>query len=203
MNTINRRIGIMCALLLVGALPVLVGAAPQNMPPRPPITRPTSTPMTQPTATPIIQPAPAPAAQASSGASIQLYVHFPPQGLAFPWQELWTAMQWQDSQGQWHKVEGWQGNLDNIQDGIGQKVWWAAEKDLDAGPFRWIVYRREDGEALGKSEPFYLPHADPVQLAPKGTEKDGGVKSVSSPDESNIRYLHNPNCLVVEVELIP
>jgi len=200
MNTRNHRIGIFCALLLLGALPVLIGAAPHDLPPRPPITRPTSTP--------VVVPNPK-AFSGASGASIQLCLHFPDEGLSFSWQALWTTVQWQDAQGQWHDVEGWQGTLDEVQNGVGKKVWWVAEKDLGAGPFRWTVYRREGGEQLAESEPFYLPHAGRLQTSnsienkASGTTEKNRVTESSSSAASNIYYLPNADCLIVEVELAP
>ena len=66
---------------------------------------------------------------------------------------VWTAVQWQDSQGAWHNVENWQGPPD----GGGKIRWWVAEKDFGSGPFRWAVLAGPDGGALAASEPFHLP----------------------------------------------
>ena len=73
------------------------------------------------------------------------------------WQDLWTVVQWRDDRGYWHNVEGWQGTLDEVQDGVGEKVWWVAEADLGKGPFRWLVYQERDGRLLVASDSFYLP----------------------------------------------
>ena len=64
---------------------------------------------------------------------------------------IWTVVQWQDMQGDWHDVTGWQGTLDegNI------KTWWVGEEDLETGPFRWRVML--DAAVLGTSDLFYLP----------------------------------------------
>ncbi len=57
---------------------------------------------------------------------------------------------------------GWQGGLNDIVIGedrefVGKQVWWVAEEDLGRGPFRWLVYKGEEGKLLATSEPFYLP----------------------------------------------
>lgn len=66
---------------------------------------------------------------------------------------LWTVVQWQDSDGNWHDVEGWRGNLE----AGGKKMWQVAAKDFGTGPFRWVVYQGQDGSELETSEPFTLP----------------------------------------------
>ena len=65
--------------------------------------------------------------------------------------DLWTVVQWQDDDGNWHDVTGWQGGLDeqNI------KLWWVAEEHLGDGPFRWLITL--DAEMLAVSESFFLP----------------------------------------------
>jgi hypothetical protein len=65
---------------------------------------------------------------------------------------VWTVVQWQDSAGGWHDVEGWRGTLDG-----GQKIWWVAQRDFDKGPFRWVIYEGQGGRQLATSESFYLP----------------------------------------------
>ena len=65
---------------------------------------------------------------------------------------LWSVVQWQDANGDWQTVEGWQGALDG-----GFKLWWVAQKDFGTGPFRWAVYQNAGGEFLGASDPFMLP----------------------------------------------
>jgi hypothetical protein len=69
--------------------------------------------------------------------------------------EVWTVVQWQDSAGSWHDIEGWSGALDEGD----QKVWWVAPKDFGTGPFRWLVYPGQGGKLLAQSELFYLPHS--------------------------------------------
>jgi len=47
----------------------------------------------------------------------------------------WSVVQWQDSAGNWHDVEGWRGTLDSN----GYIRWWVAAKDFGTGPFRWVI----------------------------------------------------------------
>ncbi len=64
----------------------------------------------------------------------------------------WATVQWLGDDGNWHVVEGWQGNLVS-----GQRQWWVHPKDFGTGPFRWIVQQGQNGEMVGTSEPFNLP----------------------------------------------
>lgn len=67
--------------------------------------------------------------------------------------QYWTVVQWQDRQGNWHNVDGWQGWPDN-----GGKKWWVAGKDFGTGPFRWMVYQgQNNGPEVGHSDNFLLP----------------------------------------------
>jgi hypothetical protein len=66
---------------------------------------------------------------------------------------VWTVVQWQDSAGNWHDVQGWQGTPD----AQGDKRWWVAAKDFGTGPFRWVVKQGFNGPVLGMSAPFNLP----------------------------------------------
>jgi len=80
------------------------------------------------------------------GAYIVLQVQSAPAG-------VWTIVQWQDSAGGWHDIEGWQGTLDEDD----RKVWWVARDAFDKGPFRWAVYQGQRGQLLATSAWFYLP----------------------------------------------
>lgn len=64
----------------------------------------------------------------------------------------WSVIQWQDSAGNWHDVEGWRGPLAE-----GNRRWWVAAKDFGAGPFRWALTQGPGGSLLGVSAPFNLP----------------------------------------------
>jgi hypothetical protein len=81
------------------------------------------------------------------GAHIELHVPGAPAG-------AWAVVQWQDSEGGWHDVEGWQGTLDEG----GGRGWWVGARDFGKGPFRWVVKAGPGGPILGASQPFDLPH---------------------------------------------
>ena len=143
----RRHRSVIGILLTIAAVCVLLGivsslAPARALPPRPPTPTPTSL---------------------SSGGSIVLELTFgddwPDRGLN--WQDLWTVVEWQDGDGDWHEVEGWQGGLNQVvvkEDVvIGQNTWWVAESDLGDGPFRWLVYQQQGGPLLATSEPFDLP----------------------------------------------
>jgi hypothetical protein len=88
------------------------------------------------------------------GALIRLIVLHEGSAGDGPGPDLWTVVQWQDTGGGWHDVQGWQGWLDGE-----SKTWWVAPKDLGTGPFRWVVYRGRCGGVAGASGPFHLPGA--------------------------------------------
>ncbi len=94
------------------------------------------------------------------GAYIELHAPSFPVG-------VWTVVQWQDSAGGWHNVEGWQGSLQ----ANGYRRWWVAAKDFDTGPFRWLVTAAPNREIRGKSESFKLPDRPNqirrVEISPK------------------------------------
>lgn len=69
------------------------------------------------------------------------------------WPGLWTVVQWQDNAGGWHHVDGWQGTY-NQKDRV---IWNVEQKDLGAGPFRWVVMTNTAGSLLAMSPPFSLP----------------------------------------------
>lgn len=136
-----------CALLLGTTLPLRTQA--EALPPRPTL-EPTPTP------TPLSQPG---KSDHVDGGLIVLELQTGPATLSEleHWRDIWTVVQWQDGLGGWHDVTGWRGNLDAMDDYVGWKVWWVEEDDFGTGPFRWVVYRRRDGEALAHSESFHLP----------------------------------------------
>lgn len=103
------------------------------------------------------------------GGKVTLSVQFPQDWpwYEIDWHDLWTVVQWQDDYGNWHDVDGWQGGLDEVSEGIGQKAWWFGEDLLGQGPFRWLIYREQEGVLLAQSQAFYLP------------DQTGGALSVS------------------------
>jgi hypothetical protein len=150
-----------CVLLGLAWLPVLGFASPALLPP---LTTLTPYPTGQATPVYTVTPPPPPAASAMEGATIELRAVFP---ATWPWEtsgwrEVWTVLQWQDEKGRWHDVEGWRGELEEVEidtagQAVGLRSWWVADEDLGTGPFRWTVYQSQGGKLLGMSEPFNLP----------------------------------------------
>jgi len=157
------------------ALPPRPTPSPTPIPPSPPT--PTSTP-----SKPAAEAAPQ---QEMSGGVIQLEVSFASEWSwdQTHWQTLWTIVQWQGPEGHWQDVKGWQGTLDklvntrssasshriplkqlhsseqpvSLHSFKGYKSWWVGAEDLGRGPFRWVIYKSQDGALLSTSEPFNLP----------------------------------------------
>lgn len=117
--------------------------------------RPTTVPKTPTTTMP---PPTSPEPAASEGAQIWLRVKDTPNRrfTEAQWRSLWTVVQWQDAAGNWYDVEGWQGELDDWTK-EGRKVWWLSERLFGAGPFRWVVYERQQDQLTAESQSFYLP----------------------------------------------
>ena len=138
-------LGIACTLLALAGLAGPFQTASAALPPRP---------------TPVIATiTPTPKPRKPAGAWLELKIHLPANQNTLTRQQMWTAVQWQDTNGGWHDVAGWRGTPDWITGDVGSKVWWVAEKDFGTGPFRWIVYGGQDGEFLAGSEMFTLPEA--------------------------------------------
>lgn len=135
--TFNRRLGWWLGLAVIGWLVIGNWQAPAQAGMLPP-----------PRAT--LTPTPAPA---SAGTYIEL--RLPTDNLY-----LWTVVQWQDTVGGWHDVDGWRGPLDTINDHKGDKIWWVLPYSYGDGPCRWLVYERAGGRLLATSQPFYLPVAN-------------------------------------------
>lgn len=159
-RSVNRAWGLLavCALALALALagiPALGLSDGAALPPRP---TDTSTPL-PPTPTPTVTPRPIRPAPptprprptedaAPTGAEIELLTAHP---------GVYTVVQWQDTAGRWHDVEGWRGTTEAGADGLGTKVWWLSESLLGQGPFRWLLCSAPDGDTTAASAPFYLP----------------------------------------------
>lgn len=115
------------------ALLALSGAPAGEIPPRPP------------TITPV------------RGAQIVLVL---PDGTAVS-PAWWSVVQWQDDDGRWHDVAGWQGTFD----AAGRVTWWVGPEHLGTGPFRWVVYESADRRReIGRSAPFAMPDHDLARL---------------------------------------
>jgi len=136
-------------------------ATTEGLPPRPtrtPTPTMTPTPAPKPGPQPTIVPPPSSGhAQAPQGALIELRVRLAPGFPAESAAGLWTVVQWQDSSGGWHAVEGWQGTPDLVAGGAATKVWWLPAGLFGQGPFRWVVLDAPGGRRLGVSAEFSLP----------------------------------------------
>ncbi len=132
-------------LLISIATPAATASTPivlrQTFTPLPtPTPRPTATPI--PTATPTPTPLP--------GAYIELHLR-PPSST------LWLQVEWLDGLGHWHRVDGWQGTIDRVEEAVGIKRWWLPRDLFGLGPFRWAVLEAPDGDYITVSSPFTLP----------------------------------------------
>ena len=74
----------------------------------------------------------------------------------------WASVQWLDPRnGQWTKVDGWTGPLQ--QDEWGFMVFTVADEDRGAGVFRWVVYDKnpaQGGKPWAMTHTFSLPTSD-------------------------------------------
>lgn len=72
----------------------------------------------------------------------------------------WASVQWQDRNGTWRDVQGWQAALE-VGDGqaaIPFKQWAVYPRDYGRGPFRWVVTQGQGGPAWATSGNFFLPN---------------------------------------------
>jgi hypothetical protein len=130
-----------CVLLVLACVSLPMQATAGSLPPRPTLTpnRTTATPSSK------------DQEGGSIGGSIELRV--PTNQIV-----LWTVVQWQDTLGDWHTVQEWQGTLDEINAaGVGKKVWWVGQKEMGQKSFRWLVYENAGGRMLATSQSFDLP----------------------------------------------
>jgi hypothetical protein len=65
---------------------------------------------------------------------------------------LWAVVQWSDSAGSWHDVDGWKGSVDS-----GFQTWGVFQSEFGRGPFRWVVSQGSGGKIVGTSASFNLP----------------------------------------------
>lgn len=65
-----------------------------------------------------------------------------------------TVVEWQDEDGNWRVVEGWQSPFNEYK----QVTWAVAANNFGKGPFRWIIYQNK--VALNTSSNFYLPRSN-------------------------------------------
>jgi len=145
-------VAVMCLLFFLVALPVLVEAAPPLLPTRPLPTA-TATPTPTPTLTPTLTLTPE--SEPARGSAIVLQV----QSTAADWHSLWTTVEWQDVDGAWRLVEGWQGAFDTIKGEVGYKTWSIPPSLFGQRPFRWVIYDQSGGAVLATSESFEMPRS--------------------------------------------
>lgn len=70
----------------------------------------------------------------------------------------WVGVQWLDSQGIWHDVPGWQGNLDLASNSTTPfKQWSVAHSQFGQGPYHYVIYTQKNGAVWGVSPNFNLP----------------------------------------------
>jgi hypothetical protein len=123
-----KRVIIATVLLLVTLGPGLM--MPADLPPRP-----------------TVEPIPEP--KEYEGGIVELQV----SGMTIP---LWTEVEWQDFNGDWHLVDGWRGTIEVYQ----PQQWWVGAEHLGEKAFRWLVYDQEGGELLATSNSFDLPEGN-------------------------------------------
>ncbi|MBN1136402.1 MAG: hypothetical protein JXM73_07440 [Anaerolineae bacterium] len=166
MHKITRLDGWMALIIIAVAMAVILlssmpaaQAASADLPPRPTRTpTPTPTPGPQPTLAPPPLPEALPAeSKTPDRALVILHIQFAPPFTAAAASQLWTTVQWQDSSGSWHAVEGWQGLPDQVVGSTATKAWWLSASLLGQGPFRWAVFENSTGQRLVTSAPFSLP----------------------------------------------
>jgi hypothetical protein len=167
-------IGVLCVLCMLW-LPELQ-AAPPTMPPRPP----TATPV-MPPRPPTVEPTTEPSEPSAPSGAIELWIQFRPDAPAdMTWREnLLTVVEWRDSLGDWHVVDGWQAKLDEAKSQHGRKIWYVSEDLFGKGPFVWVIYPNPTSDPIAVSLPFDLPSSagvvvrtelelgEPVPLPPR------------------------------------
>jgi hypothetical protein len=68
----------------------------------------------------------------------------------------WVGVQWQELNGVWHDVEGWQGTMSVDDNGLQFTQWTVLSENFGQGPFRWVV-TEPGGSVWGVSPSFTLP----------------------------------------------
>jgi hypothetical protein len=189
MKIFHRFEKVVIAVLLVGmVVGLLVSSSTvsaESKPTQPPENTPTpAKPTVPPKATPqptIVPTLPSSDAGREKGGVIELLAGLPSSGTV-RLREVFTVVQWQDGNGDWHDVEGWRGQPDNIVGRTAIKTWWVSEADLGTGPFRWRVFWdvyvdvSPSTARVMDSSPFYLPDAGRtvvVEMSTRRTVRQG------------------------------
>jgi LysM repeat protein len=90
----------------------------------------------------------------------------------------WVGVEWQDNNGYWHAVDGWQGGLDQT----GQTQWWVNKEDMGNGAaFRWVVYDRPGGNLWATSAAFQLPSSEGLSVWSTITGPTATVAAATAP----------------------
>jgi hypothetical protein len=74
-----------------------------------------------------------------------------------------AGVQWQDPNGAWHNVDGWQGGTAQSVDGNPFQQWTVFPANFGQGPFRWVVYA-PDLSVWGIGPDFNLPTSGQNQI---------------------------------------
>lgn len=104
-------------------------------------------------ATPVVQAAPAaPADDTTATATITVFAPGAAQGAP-----VWV--EYQDPSGNWNKVSGWLGTLDQVTADLNvpYKQWTVFQDNFGQGPFRWVVLNLAGTSVWGISDSFNLP----------------------------------------------
>jgi hypothetical protein len=131
------------------------------------------------------------------------------------WREaLWTRVQWQDSLGHWHTVDGWQASLDEVSGDYGRKIWYVSKDLFGRGPFCWVVYPGPDSEPVAVSLPFRMPSdpgvivqadvelGEPVPLPTMETESSESMAPVTGGSERRYTGLQVSLTVILIVLLV-
>jgi hypothetical protein len=102
-------------------------------------------------AAPVLQ---TPVAQAADDSVATITVFAPGATQGAP---VWV--EYQDASGNWQKVDGWLGTLDNVTDNLNvpYKNWTVFPANFGQGPFRWVVLSLDGKSVCGISDTFNLP----------------------------------------------
>jgi hypothetical protein len=90
----------------------------------------------------------------------------------------WSVVQWQDSVGNWHDVEGWRGTLDSQ----GVIRWWVDAKDFGTGPFRWVI----EGASSAAPAGLWAADDDPESAASEWAVGDTPLQSEAGSQQFNL-----------------
>ena len=101
------------------------------------------------------------AAATSQTASATITLFAPGAALGDP---VWV--EYGDGAGNWFKVEGWMGTLDNTTANLNvpYKQWTVFETNFGQGPFRWVVFNAGGASVWGVSDSFNLPSSGNINL---------------------------------------